>query len=265
MLKQLFHLVSTELLLVLISSIALSQTRAAAPPIGPSSVFHFKDTYGAELAHCRDDDTACYDAATRRFEQSAIGQIKRCDDDDCAAGVMRRFGASEEAIAFARQFGFAGFMTGFVKPRRIGVATVYFPGSLNDGTTIFLVNGVPRTFDVAGCGTPDPDMRVAPMRGLDGDEINCLATIDITRHPLYKSLARKVSDETGALPLMIWYGHARFQGARLMSSGGERLIVAFDLLRCHACKLAGYADVSYDFDSTDRFIGTTLLRLRKKK
>jgi len=175
---------------------------------------------------------------------------------------MRRFGASEEAIVFARQFRFEGFMTAFVELGKVDMATVYYQGAVNDDRGLFLVNGTPSIIDVAGCGKPDPDMLVTQTVGPDGHEINCLDNIDITRHPLYRSLAKTVSDE-GSLPLTIWSGHAEFQRAQHSGTAGQRIIITFDLRRCHACRLAGYADIAYAFSSDGHFRGTKLLRLRR--
>lgn len=250
---------------VLIVSVVISITTPSSVSqdlqtrIGPKAVFHFQDTYDAELNRCADDDQRCVDEATRRFERTALGQIGLCKDDECIARVMRKFGASSEAIAFSRLFGFGVFMTSFIKTGRVSLANAYFSGRMNEKWGIFLVNGLPSPImDVAACGVPDPEFMVKQPLGLDGKEVDCLKNIDITKHPLYRSLAARTSEDP---PPMIWPGHAAFKNIEHLKSGGQRFVIAFDLLGCHACTLAGYAHVAYDFDSSGRFLGTSLLRL----
>src|SRR5437016_1967357 len=112
-------------------------------------------------------------------------------------------------------------MTAFGELGKVDMATVYYPGAVNDERGLFLVNGTPSII-VAGCGKPDPDILVTQTVGPDGQEINCL---DRHRHnaaSLYRSLAKTVSDE-GSLPLTIWCCHAEFQRAQHSGTGGQRI------------------------------------------
>lgn len=202
----------------------------------------------------------------RRFDPPFLSQMALCkDDEECKAKVMRKFGASTEAIAFSRLFGFTDFMTSFVEIGRVSLANVYFTGWINDEQRILLVNGSPPLMDVDGCGIPYSLMVLRQSLEPDGKETDCLENIDITKHPLYRSLANRVANETaaGAFPPMIWGGHAMFETMQYVGFGGQRFTVRFDLLGCHACTLAGYAHVAYDFDSSGKFLGTKLLRLSR--
>ena len=50
-----------------------------------------------------------------------------------------------------------------------------------------------------------------------------------------------------------------------LPGGGQRFIFSFVLLNgCHACELAGHAQVAFDFSAAGRFLGTKLLRLTEK-
>jgi hypothetical protein len=64
------NILATAFLLGIIVSPAMPQSQSSkSAPIGPRSIFHFKDNYDADLNRCRDDDKACQDAATRKFEE----------------------------------------------------------------------------------------------------------------------------------------------------------------------------------------------------
>lgn len=232
-----------------------SETPSIHLKLSSKAVFSFKNTLDDELNRCGNDEK-CINAAMRRFDQTALGQINLCEnDDECKAKVMRKFGASSEAVAFSRLFQFKGFMTSFVELGKVNIANVYFTGMINDNERILLVNGSPPIMDVEGCGTPS--MLMVIRQPLDPDnETNCLANIEIEKDPLYRSLVSKLADN----PPEIWGGHAKFETMQYTRLGGQRIVIRFDLLSCHACTLAGYAHVAYDFDSSGRFLGTNLLR-----
>jgi hypothetical protein len=183
---------NAALLVVALGTLALAQTKqsitasGSSIPLGAKAVFHFKDAYDAELNRCGDRDEACMDATTRRFKRTALGQIGLCKDDECKARVMRRFGATAEAIAFSRLFGFTGFMTSFLEMGRVSTARVTFTGWINDNERILLVNGSPPLMDVEGCGIPH-SLTVA-REVVEPDRDDCLAGLDIMKDPLYKLL-----------------------------------------------------------------------------
>jgi hypothetical protein len=239
------------------------------PKLGLKTVFKFDDSYEENLLRCADNDGECEDRARRKFQQTALAQIEKCEDDYCKAAVMRKFGASNEAIEFSRLLDFRGFMTSFTYMGRVSVAQVRFTGRINDDKSVFLVNGSPPLMDVAGCGMEVEDHILLKAAGIEDTE-NCLAKIDITKHPLYEKLTRQSDDayaiERGHKPYerpAIWGGHATFRQAIRLQDGGQRFIIAFEILSCHSCPSAGFAEIAYDFNETGHFLGTSLVDLKR--
>ena len=62
--------------------------------------------------------------------------------------------------------------------------------------------------------------------------------------------------------LLLWEGGAELITMRYLPTGGQRFVFSFKLLNgCHACVIAGYAHIDFDFDASGNFSGTKLLRL----
>ena len=129
------------------------------------------------------------------------------------------------------------------------------------------MNGTPRLMDVDGCEVQSSFGAALRKAGMN-DSSDCLDKIDITRHPLYEKLARQAEDADAIdagnkleLRPAIWGGHAEFRRAVHRPAKGQRFIIAFEILTCHACHSAGFAEIAYDFDGAGRFLGTTLVGL----
>ena len=59
--------------------------------------------------------------------------------------------------------------------------------------------------------------------------------------------------------------HGTLACGQALPGGGQRFIFSFVLLNgCHACEVAGYARVAFDFSPAGKFLGTKLLRLTAK-
>lgn len=221
--------------------------------IGPNAVLSFP-----RLKRCKPSDEACISNAWGWFETTVPDEMAICEEDErCKENVLRRLGASPEAIAFSRLFDFRGFVRHFEEMGVVSVVSVHFTRWINDSERILLVNGSPPLMDVEGCGIPHSLMVVRDFLQEEANETDCLANIDITKNPLYKSLTKK----DPSIPPMIWGGHASFERMQYGGFGGQRLIIAFELLGSHTGPYFGDAHIAYDFDSAGKFLGTKLLRL----
>ncbi|MEK6301493.1 MAG: hypothetical protein AABO41_12285 [Acidobacteriota bacterium] len=221
--------------------------------VGPNAVLSFP-----RLKRCKPSDETCKSNAWGWFETTVPDEMALCEEDErCKANVLHRLGASPEAVAFSRLFDFTGFVRQFQEMGAVSVAYVHFTRWINDGDRILLVNGSPPLIDVEGCGIPYSLMVVREFLQAEANETDCLANIDITTNPLYKSLAKKDL----SIPPIIWGGHASFERMQYLGFGGQRFIVAFELLGSHAGPYFGDAHIAYDFDSAGRFLGTKLLGL----
>jgi WD40 repeat protein len=90
------------------------------------------------------------------------------------------------------------------------------------------------------------------------EELDRWGKIDIQTDPLYPAIARRFPE------VMLWGGEPGYESIQRLPSGGQRFIFAYVLLNgCHACDIAGYAHIGFDFDGTGRFLGAKLLRLTR--
>lgn len=155
---------------------------------------------------------------------------------ECVASIMKQAGASSQAISFARMLKGDGYMDSFREMGRVDLATAFFPFRANTNGGTYLVNGSPSLIAV--------------------EDLDSWGKIDIRNDPLYAGIARKFPE------VMLWGGEPGYESMQRLPTGGQRFIFSYVLLNgCHACDVAGYAHVSFNFDTTGRFIGTKLLRL----
>lgn len=157
---------------------------------------------------------------------------------ECVTAILRRAGATPEALAFTAMLGGEGYLESFRQMGKVDLATVAYPLRANENEGFMLVNGSPPTVQV--------------------EDFVHLKHIDIRKDPLYPAIARK-------FPRVELWGHADFKALQALPGGGQRFIFSFVLLNgCHACEVAGYAQVAFDFSAAGRFLGTKLLRLTEK-
>ncbi len=157
---------------------------------------------------------------------------------ECVVSIMRQAGASTQAIEFTRRIDGDGYMDSFREMGKVDLATAFYPfrANTNDGT--FLVNGSPSMISL--------------------EDLDRWGKIDIRTDPLYPAIVRRFPE------VMLWSGGAGFETMQRLPGGGQRFVFGYVLLNgCHACDIAGYAHVGYDFDREGRFLGARLLRLTK--
>ncbi len=170
-------------------------------------------------------------------------RLYSCCYKPCFATLMRKAGASEQAIAFSKSIQFQGWLTSFSEMGRVDVATAYFVCMVNSNAKVLLLNGTPPVIDT--------------------EEESVSESLDnaITKDPLYSELVKKAGMDDGG-SLENWGGPV-YEEMRPLPRGGQRFIIRFDLRTCHACDLRGHAHIGYDFNVVGKFLGTRLVRLSK--
>lgn len=155
---------------------------------------------------------------------------------ECVVSIMRQAGASAQAIKFTRMIEGDGYMDSFREMGKVDLATAFFPFRANTNGATFLVNGSPSLISL--------------------EELDRWGKIDIQTDPLYPAIARRFPE------VMLWGGQPDFVSMQRLPSGGQRFVFAYVLLNgCHACDIAGYAQVGFDFDVKGNLSGAKLLRL----
>lgn len=170
---------------------------------------------------------------------------KTCDSlggsafQNCFLHVMKKMGASAEAIRFTRLTDTTGYVRHFVDAGTVGVAYVFYPFRANENFGITLVNGKPGMIDV--------------------DDFRYVDLIQLKKDSTYLGILDSFPDAA------VWPGDRfRFDRLKCESSagGGERFIVQYVLKNgCHACEDIGIVDFAFDFDRQGNFTGTRLVRV----
>ncbi len=160
---------------------------------------------------------------------------------DCFVAAMRRAGASDAAVAFARRTGGQGYLKTFrTTGGPVDLAFAEYPFRANENSLCFLVNGAPPMLDV-----DDP-------RYLDRDALR--------RNPAYAGILRSYPN------LAVFPGpRSDAEGivVTLLQEGGEIVRAAYALVDgCRACARVGVLRLDFDFDASGRFAGTRVASVR---
>ena len=162
-----------------------------------------------------------------------------CDDMTCIASEMKRAGASSQAIAFTELMHKVNddtvYMNLFKEMGTVDVAEVTGP-VLNDPATSYfiLVNGIPRIIEL----------------------LDKARNVDLKKDRHYQSFSKKFPK------IMLWASHHDFEKMESLPQGGQRFIFKFLMLNgCHACEIAGWARIAFDFDQSGRLAATNLIGL----
>ncbi|MGE5414157.1 MAG: hypothetical protein ACM3NW_08280 [Syntrophomonadaceae bacterium] len=209
-------------------AVALVATRASAPGQAPAG------------------DRVALDAVWSPPEGFVAALHRECDGAPgsfgaCFVAAMRRAGASDAAVAFARRTGEQGYLKTFrTTGGPVDLAFAEYPFRANENALCFLVNGAPPMLDV-----DDP-------RYLDREALR--------RNPAYAGLLRSYPD------LAVFPGpRSDAEGivVTLLPEGGEIVRVAYALVDgCHACARVGVLRLDFDFDASGRFAGTRVASVR---
>lgn len=161
----------------------------------------------------------------------------------CFVEAMRKAGAPEAAVAFARRTGDQGYLKDFRDAGTVDVACAESPFRANQNAVCFLVNGTPPMLDVDDPKNVSPDAlrRNAVYAGLLRADPN-LATFPGNR-----------SDDGGIV-------------ATERPDGGQTFRVGYVLVDgCHACARVGALALDFDFDGSGRFAETRVASVRAEK
>ena len=107
-----------------------SPTTAPRPvPVGPDAVWKPADTFLATM------HKACDKGPPTHFGECFVAQMKKA-------------GASEQALAFARRTGDMGYAVDFRDCGKVDIAHAVYPFRANQNQLAFLVNGDPAMMDI---------------------------------------------------------------------------------------------------------------------
>ena len=159
----------------------------------------------------------------------------------CFVEEMRRAGASEAAVAFARRTGDQGYLKEFrTTGGPVDAGCAVYPFRANENAVCFLVNGAP------------------PM--LDVDDPKFLDQGLLRRNPAYAGLLRAYPN------LAVFPGPRAIDDGvdvHLLPEGGQFFRVNYVLVDgCHACARVGVLRLDFDFDAAGRFAGTRVASVR---
>ncbi len=200
-----------------------SSVWAEAPVIGKDS------EWKASMETIREIQRECTDKQAHDFGK-------------CFVDLMRRPGASAQAVAFARATGDTSYLVQVFKKGRVDLAYVSYPFRANENEGWLLVNGDPSVIDV--------------------DAKTNLLERQLARNSTYLELKEKFPK------IMLFGGDRTITSPSDMISlptKGQQFIFQYRLLNgCHACERVGRAKFAFDFDVNGKFVGSTLLDVEGK-
>lgn len=152
---------------------------------------------------------------------------------DCVIAHMQKEKASDQAIAMMKLS--RGWITDYKKFGNITVAHVAVPAA-DHSDAYYLINDSGDVINV--------------------DDAAILTTIDIKKSSNYSEIAKRFPN------ISLWPGNHQYPTFNQLPGGIQQLVFHYPLLNgCHACELAGFAEIAFNFDSDGRFISTQLLGL----
>ena len=169
---------------------------------------------------------------------------RKCTEGDpaqheaCFLDAMKSAGASDEAMAFVKEFAANGlaYVRAFRDTGSVSIAYIEYLFRANELDGVLLVNGTPPIIDV--------------------DDYKFLSQEDLCKNDDYAALLQKYPK------VSIFPGdryHTDWPKA-ILSSAGQKFEVSYLLLDgCHACAGIGTAIMAFDFDSSGRFSKARLM------
>jgi predicted secreted protein len=173
---------------------------------------------------------------------------RKCTEGDpaqheaCFLDAMRAAGASDEAMAFVKEFAANGlaYVRAFRDTGRVDIAYIEYLFRANDLDGVLLVNGRPPIIDV--------------------DDYKFLSQEDLRKNDEYAALLQKYPNVT-VFPAERY--HTELPVATSAPNGGQEFQVEYLLQDgCHACARIGTLIVAFDFDSSGRFTEVKALGVR---
>src|SRR6201993_3864223 len=160
----------------------------------------------------------------------------------CFLDAMKSAGASDEAMAFVKEFAANGlaYVRAFRDTGRVDIAYIEYLFRANDLDGVLLVNGTPPIIDV--------------------DDHKFLSQEDLRKDDDYAALLQKNPKESVFPPDRY---HTQLPMATSAPNGGQEFQVEYLLQDgCHACARLGALIVAFEFDSSARFTGVSALGVR---
>ncbi len=151
----------------------------------------------------------------------------------CLIVVMRRRGASPQAIEFTRDFKGLAYISKFTAYGPVDLAIATSPFMANSNDSFILVNGEPSMVDVAE--------QASGQR--------------LTKFAIYRAF------KSAHANLDLWPLNGELKGRERLGCGGPRFIFSAPFKQCHACATVAEARLAYDFDPSGRFLGMRLLNI----
>lgn len=156
------------------------------------------------------------------------------DSQACIVATMQKHHASAQAIAFNH------FANGWIKEyKTFGKISVIYAAlqgaDYSDG--YFIINDQGSIINV--------------------DDYAILSGIDITKNAHYKEIIQRFPSAS------LWPGnHQSFPDMTTSPENSPRFIFTYTLLNgCHACEIAGTAQIAFDFDDDGQFLNAQLVDL----
>jgi inhibitor of cysteine peptidase len=173
---------------------------------------------------------------------------RKCTEGDpaqheaCFPDAMKSAGASEEAIAFVKEFAANGlaYVRAFRDTGRVDIAYIEYLFRANDLDGVLLVNGTTPIIDV--------------------DDYKFLSQEDLRKNDDYAALLQKYP-KVSVFPADRY--HTELPVATSAANGGQEFQVEYLLQDgCHACARIGTLIVAFDFDSSGRFTEVSAFGVR---
>jgi predicted secreted protein len=173
---------------------------------------------------------------------------RKCTEGDpaqheaCFLNAMKAAGASDEAMAFVKEFAANGlaYVRAFRDTGRVDIAYIEYLFRANDLDGVLLVNGTPPIIDV--------------------DDYKFLSQEDLRKNADYAALLQKYPN-VSVFPADRY--HTELPVATSTANGGQEFQVEYLLQDgCHACARIGTLIVAFDFDSSGRFTEVSALGVR---
>ncbi len=109
---------------------------------------------------------------------------------------------------------------------------------------------------VTGADHSDAFFIAAKDRVFNIDDYSNLSQLDIKSQVNYAQLAKQFPN------IGIWPGNHTYPKSETLAGGITQLVFTYSLLNgCHACELAGIANVAFNFDQDGNYLGEQLLSL----
>lgn len=167
---------------------------------------------------------------------------------DCFISHMPDLGASEEAVAFTRDYaaqnqGTIAILRGFQPMDEVDLGYAYFPAAKEGRQGWFLLNGYPSVLNV------DDKARI-PEAAME-------------KHPLWAemrkqhpSLRMSVNDSERSMD--------KTPRTETLPDGSQRFIIEYPLRDgCATCAVLGHADFSFDFDPSGELVTVRFVTITK--